>query len=101
MANEWRMPFEEFAANLTHIFERLRRTDETLLVESDEETIAVHRADAEHVDESSAGGFAPTPADYDEFCAAAGSWSDVDTDALIRDIYAGRERISDRPPVKL
>lgn len=41
-----------------------------------------------------------TAADYEAFRSAAGSWSDVDTDRLLADIYADRER-SDRPPVEL
>jgi hypothetical protein len=101
MADEWRIPFDEFAANLTRIFERLRRTDETLLVETDEETIVVQRAAVDHAELASSYSFAPTPADYEEFRAAAGSWSDVDTDELIKHIYAGRVHVSDRPPIKL
>jgi hypothetical protein len=41
-----------------------------------------------------------TEADFAAFRSAAGSWSDVDTDRLLADIYADRER-SDRPPVDL
>lgn len=41
-----------------------------------------------------------TRAGYDGFRAAAGGWSDVDTDRLIADIYADRES-GDRPPVDL
>ncbi len=39
-------------------------------------------------------------ADRKAFLAAAGSWQDLDTDNLIADIYASRER-SSRPPVQL
>jgi hypothetical protein len=42
-----------------------------------------------------------TKADYDAFRAAAGSWSDVDTDTLLKNIYEDRRRASNRPPVKL
>lgn len=38
--------------------------------------------------------------DYEAFLASAGSWKEVDTDKLIKDIYESR-RISSRPPVKL
>jgi hypothetical protein len=41
-----------------------------------------------------------TKADYEAFCAAAGSWKDVDTDKLIADIYESR-RHAFRPPVEL
>jgi len=39
-------------------------------------------------------------ADYEAFKRAAGSWSDVDTDTLIKNIYEDRRR-SNRPPVTL
>ncbi len=38
--------------------------------------------------------------DYEAFLASAGSWKDVDTDKLIKDIYESR-KISSRPPVQL
>jgi hypothetical protein len=41
-----------------------------------------------------------TSADLETFRSSAGSWKDVDTDRLIADIYASRER-STRPPVEL
>jgi len=40
------------------------------------------------------------PADIDAFLSAAGTWRDVDTDALVRDIVESR-RLSSRPPVEL
>jgi hypothetical protein len=42
----------------------------------------------------------PTEADVEAFRNAAGSWSDIDTDALIERIYSAREegtRPADRP----
>jgi antitoxin (DNA-binding transcriptional repressor) of toxin-antitoxin stability system len=41
-----------------------------------------------------------TEADYAAFRHAAGGWADVDTDALIEQIYEDRKR-SSRPPVEL
>ncbi len=41
-----------------------------------------------------------TKEDYEAFLSSAGSWSDVDTDKLIEDIYESRN-ISTRPPVEL
>ena len=41
-----------------------------------------------------------SPADYDAFRSAAGSWADVDTDRLVEEIYATRRR-SNRPPLDL
>ena len=42
---------------------------------------------------------AANPADDAAFLASAGSWKDVDTDALLTDIYESRR--SSRPPVDL
>jgi NADPH-dependent glutamate synthase beta subunit-like oxidoreductase len=41
-----------------------------------------------------------TPADYEAFLSAAGSWADVDVDAFLADVYESRRR-STRPPVEL
>jgi hypothetical protein len=41
-----------------------------------------------------------TAANLEAFRSSAGSWKDVDTDRLIADLYASRER-STRPPVEL
>ena len=41
-----------------------------------------------------------TSADLETFRSSAGSWENVDTDRLIADIYASRER-STRPPIEL
>ncbi len=43
---------------------------------------------------------AKTKADYEAFKSAAGSWKDVDTDRLIKDIYEQRRR-SNKPPIEL
>ena|SRR5712692_3688583 len=43
---------------------------------------------------------AKTTADYEAFRTAAGSWKDVDTDKLLKDIYETRHRAT-RPPVNL
>ena len=45
-------------------------------------------------------GGAKTPAELEAFRSSAGSWNDIDTDRLIADIYASRER-SSRAPIEL
>jgi hypothetical protein len=35
--------------------------------------------------------------DYEAFLASSGSWKDVDTDRLVRDIYESREIVSRSP----
>jgi hypothetical protein len=42
----------------------------------------------------------PSKADYDAFLSSAGSWNDVDTEALKRNIAESR-RLSSRSPVDL
>lgn len=42
----------------------------------------------------------PTAADIEAFRSAAGSWGDIDADALIAEIYATRRK-SNRPPAEL
>ncbi|SRR6266567_1775551 len=42
-----------------------------------------------------------TTVDYEAFRAAFGSWSDVDTETLLKNIYADRHRTNARLPVKL
>lgn len=42
-----------------------------------------------------------TKADYEAFRAAFGSWSDVDTEALLKNIYADRRQTNTRSLVKL
>ena len=42
-----------------------------------------------------------TKADYETFRAAFGSWSDVETEALLKNIYADRRQTNTRPLVKL
>jgi hypothetical protein len=44
---------------------------------------------------------AKTKADYEAFRSAAGGWKDVDTDRLLKDIYADRRLTNARPSVKL
>ena len=41
-----------------------------------------------------------TKADYEAFLSSAGSWSDVDTDKFIEEMYESR-RIDTRPPTDL
>src|SRR5437660_4854732 len=42
-----------------------------------------------------------TKADYEAFRSAFGSWSDVDTVTLLKNIYADRRKTNPRPHVKL
>ena len=67
----------------------LRRDDEDLVMVSPVRRARSRRSTS-----------APSKADYDAFLSSAGSWSDVDTEKLKRDIARSR-RLSSRPPVEL
>ncbi|MGA7670075.1 MAG: hypothetical protein WBW04_06615 [Nitrolancea sp.] len=51
-------------------------------------------------DEVTAAGRKKSPEDIAAFRESAGSWSAIDTDQLIKDIYESRKR-SKRPPIEL
>ncbi|MGI8826599.1 MAG: hypothetical protein ACR2JC_13300 [Chloroflexota bacterium] len=83
------------AHDLRDIVEEVRTTGEPrLLREAGEDVAIIMPVSKDHAKARK------TEPDYAAFRSAAGSWSDVDTDGLIADIYADRER-SDRPPVDL
>jgi len=44
---------------------------------------------------------AKAKADYEAFRSSAGGWKEVDTDRLLKDIYADRRRTNARPSVNL
>lgn len=91
-----RISFDDFAHNLENYFERIVR---------DEETIVVEKGDGEEVvvSPSPPNGLPTkkrTAADHEAFLSSFGSWSDVDVDTLLKDIYERRDMPS-RPPVEL
>lgn len=98
MASKRNIPYEEFAADLDQIIERIVRTRETVVVETGHgEVITLRPGMADAPDAHSQP--QKTVEDYEAFLAAAGSWKDVDTDQLINDIYTSRR--SSRRPVDL
>ncbi len=91
-----RIPFNEFAANLSRVFDRVVKDKETVMVEKEGRGLAILKP----VSSGPRRRRHKSSAAYKAFLAAAGSWKDVDTDQLIADIYASR-RISSRPAVEL
>ena len=92
-----RLTLEEFAANVTAVFDRVVTHKEPVLVEKSDGGKAVIRP----VLRGRAGrkrGI--TAEDYDAFLSSAGGWKDVDTEALKKDIYESRS-LSSRAPVEL
>lgn len=90
-----RISFAEFAANLTHIFDRVIGTGEKMVVETDAGDLVALKL----ITRVKPRRRHKTRADYEAFLASAGSWADVDIDAFLRDIYDSRR--SSRPPVEL
>jgi hypothetical protein len=84
--------------DLLSIAEEVRRTNKPCLLKRGSEDMAIVMPIKTTRKRSGVG--AKTKADYEAFRSAAGSWSDVDTDKLIEDIYESRRR-SSRPPVEL
>lgn len=92
------IPYEEFASNLESLFERVARENEVIMVEKpDGARVVVKPVTGTKATRRRR---VRTKADYEAFLSSAGSWKDVNTDKLIKDIYESR-RISSRPPVKL
>lgn len=87
------------APELLRLAEEVNRTHEARVLRREGEDLAVVVPLPKPAPKRSRGR-PRTSADYEAFRSAAGSWSDVDTDRLLADIYADRER-SDRPPVEL
>ncbi len=91
-----RIPFNEFAANLSRVFDRVVKDKETVMVEKEGRGLAILKP----ASSGSRRRRRKSSAAYKAFLAAAGSWKDVDTDQLIANIYASRS-ISSRPAVEL
>ncbi len=91
--------FEELAGNLADVFNKVRKEHTSIVVEyATGEKFVIKPLRPTKV--SIRPRRKRTKADYEAFLAAAGSWSDVDTDELKKHIYESRA-ISTRPPVEL
>ena len=83
---------------LLKLAEEVHRTHEPRLLRREGEDLAMVVPLPDSLPERSK---KPSAAEYDAFRRAAGSWSDIDTEALKEYIYRAREegtRPSDRPP---
>ncbi len=85
------------APELLRLVEEVRRAGEPRVLQRDGQDVAVVAPLPEPKRNRER---APSEADYEAFRSAAGSWADVDTDALIENIYETRRR-SNRSPVEL
>lgn len=97
MAKNWRsIPYDEFSSNLAHVVEWVIRKKRAVMVE----TKAGDRVVVRPVELPTPWSRAKTGADFEAFRSAAGSWSDVDTEHLLKELYESRAA-SSRPPVEL
>jgi hypothetical protein len=85
--------------DLVRIAEEVEATKKPLKLTRDRKTVAILMPVA--TAETPRKKRAKTKADYEAFRAAFGSWKDVDTEALLKNIHADRRRTNTRPPVKL
>jgi hypothetical protein len=93
-----RIPFEEFSNNVRAFFELVISKHKAFMVEKEPGEVVVVKP-FKNVGKASRR-TSKTEGDYEAFRSAAGSWSDVDTDAFIKNVYESR-RNSSRPPVRL
>lgn len=93
-----RIPFDEFRANLSPIFDRITREHETVVIERKGDGEVILRPVASRVLTRHR---AKTAADYAAFRASAGGWKGlVDTERLKADTDESR-RLSLRPRIEL
>jgi hypothetical protein len=85
--------------DLTRLAEEVQATKKPLKLTRDRKTVAILMP----VGTSLPSKKKPekTRAEYEAFRAAFGSWKDVNTEALLKNIYADRRRTNTRPPVQL
>jgi hypothetical protein len=91
-----RISFDEFSANLTHIFERVTGSGEEIVVE----TGAGQLVALKPLTRVRSRRRRKTKADDEAFLASAGGWRDVDVDAFLKENYKSRD-IRTRPLIEL
>lgn len=85
--------------DLVRIAEEVEATKKPLKLTRDRKTLAILMPVGTAVTPRKKRG--KTKADYKAFRAAFGSWKDIDTEELLKHIYADRRRTITRLPVKL
>ncbi len=94
MSKPEHITFDEFAANLSAVFERVVHEQEIVVVERNGVAAVLRPAEA------AAPRQAKSKADREAFLSTFGAWEDVDTEKFIKENYEQRNR-SIRPPVEL
>ena len=96
MSKPEHITFDEFAANLSAVFERVVCEQEVVVVERNG-VAAEFRPAPETAPRQRQ---AKSQADREAFLSTFGAWEDVDTEKFIKENYEQRNR-SIRPPVEL
>ena len=96
MSKPEHITFDEFAANLSAVFERVVCDQEVVVVERNGVAAVLRPAEAAAPRQRQA----KSQADREAFLSTFGAWEDVDTEKFIKENYEQRNR-SIRPPVEL
>ena len=96
MSKPEHITFDEFAANLSAVFERVVCEQEVVVVERNGVAAVLRPAEAAGPRQRQA----KSQADREAFLSTFGAWEDVDTEKFIKENYEQRNR-SIRPPVEL
>ena len=96
MSKPEHITFDEFAANLSAVFERVVCEQEVVVVERNGVAAEFRPAEAAAPRQRQA----KSQADREAFLSTFGAWKDVDTEKFIKENYEQRNR-SIRPPVEL
>lgn len=89
---------EEFSSNPKAFFDRVIHRHESLTIQNGAGALAVLMP-ASMNKRPRQGKWEKTEADYEAFLSSFGGWSDMDIDAIIKNIYESRKL--SRPPVEL
>ena len=92
------VPYNEFREHIDEFINSVIEGNDTLVIEVEGRASMILRVEDTDFD-ASLKRAETTPEAIEAFKSAAGGWRDVDTDALIADIYE-RRKVS-RPPVDL
>jgi hypothetical protein len=99
MAKEIRIPFEEFRSQVQQVIERVIREQQVVVIETEgADVVTLHAGEPQG--EPIVASRQKSPDDFRVFLETAGSWSDLDVDRFLSEVYASRDHAT-RPPVEL
>jgi hypothetical protein len=86
MAHVWHIEIDEFTRHARLVVERVVRDDDTVVIEAKGEALATLQTGPPPVESRRP----ESEADLQDLMDVAGSWSEVDIDRFLDDIYASR-----------